>query len=193
MTNIIKQAQHPIHYWWIFMFSGIALIGSGVYVARNPSVTYDELSIFFSAMLLISGICEASFCIENRRYFKGWGWFLTGAILDLILGLIFITNPILAAISLPLFAGVWLLMRSVLLIARSFQAKKKRLNDWPWLSLWAITGGFFSVVNIYNPLFSEDRLVIWTAFALLAVGAFYVHFGMLIKNAQWWINDKIYT
>ena len=193
MTSVIPDTKHHLHYWWIFMLSGACLTAFGLYVATNPSLTYDGLSLFFAGILIVSGIFELAFCISNRNWFTGWVWFLAGAILDLVLGAVFITNPILAAISLPFFAGCWLLVRSAVLVGRAFQAKKKRLSDWPWLLGWAVTGILFSVINIYNPLFSEDRSMIWTAFALLGVGIFYIHFSVLVKQSHKWIGKHIHT
>jgi uncharacterized membrane protein HdeD (DUF308 family) len=191
--DITNKVKHPMHFWWMFMITGICLITFSIYVAINPAVTYDELSFFFAGTLLISGIFELAFCIANRKWFAGWGWYVAGGIFDLILVAILVINPILAGISLPFIAGFWMVIRSIVMIGRSLQVRKKGINDWPWLALWAASGLFLSLINMYNPVFGEGRPVIWTAFALLAAGVFYVHFGILIKSSDRWIDKHIHT
>ena len=180
---MITPIKVHLHFWWMFMLCGVCLILLGFYLGTHQKLTYDELSLFFAAIMITSGIVELAFCITNRIWFIGWGWYVAGAIIDIILGIIFGTNPILAAISLPLFAGIWLLIQSAVILGRSVQVRKNQLTEWPWLLLWSAAGFFFSLINLYNPIFGESRLIIWPVLSLLAVGVFYFHFGLLIKNS----------
>jgi uncharacterized membrane protein HdeD (DUF308 family) len=193
MKTIQKVIKTYVHFWWMFVLCGSCLILFGSYLATNQLVTYDELGLFFAAIMIVSGIVELAFCLRNHKWFIGKGWFVGGAIIDLILGVIFGANPILAAISLPLFAGLWLLVRSVVILGRSAQLKKSQSSEWPWLLVWSFTGLFFSLINIYDPIFGDSRLVIWPALSLLAVGIFYVHFGLVIKSSNRRISKHIYT
>jgi len=190
MSGDIEEKKHIIHYWWIFLLSGTGMIVFSIYVTINQSLTYDLISIIFAALLFATGLLELTFCMLNRRWFGGWGWYLTGAILDLILAAIFFTNSILAAISLPFLAGFWLLIRNVVMIGRSAHVRKSGHPEWPWLLFWAVTGSFFSIINIYNPIFGEERLMIWTAAALFTVGIFYLHFGWIIRYRGGWFERR---
>ncbi|MCF2444030.1 DUF308 domain-containing protein [Dyadobacter sp. CY345] len=190
MPDIIEEKTHLIHHWWMFLLSGTGMVAFSIYVIVNQTLTYDQISIIFAALLFTTGLLELAFCILNRKWFSGWGWYLTGAILDMVLAVIFFTNSILAAISLPFLAGFWLLIRSAVMIGRSVHVKKSGHPEWPWLLFWAVTGSFFSIINIYNPVFGEERLMIWTAAALFTVGIFYLHFGWLIRNRVGWLDMR---
>ncbi|WP_159476743.1 HdeD family acid-resistance protein [Dyadobacter sp. 3J3] len=190
MSRHLEQVNSYINYWWTFLISGLILILLAIFVYANPDITYAALSLAFAMVFVTNGILEMTFAISSHKSLIGWGWYVAGGIFDLFIAIVFFTNPILAAASLPLFVGFWLLIRSVLLLGRSFQIKKKGLADWPWLLFSGLAGLFFSLVNIYNPLFGSDVVIFWTAAALLVVGIFYLHFSMRIRKTQHWIISK---
>src|SRR5215469_9853954 len=95
--NMITDIRKVINYWWIFIVLGALLIIFGLIVMNHPVATFAELTIFFSIAFIVNGLLEIAFAISNYRSVHGWGWHLAGGILDLVLGLILILTPVLAA------------------------------------------------------------------------------------------------
>ena len=97
-TSIIKTVKTAINYWWVSLLSGIFFVIVGIWVFKTPLESYLALAILFSVAFFVSGIFEITYAVSNRSQLEGWGWALTGGIIDLILGFILMSNP---AITLP--------------------------------------------------------------------------------------------
>jgi uncharacterized membrane protein HdeD (DUF308 family) len=113
----------------------------------------------------------------------GWGWHLAGGIFDLVIGGILLTNPVLAAVSLPLFAGIWLLFRSIAIIGRCFDLPLQ----WPekmWMGVLGTTGLIFSLMIFYSPGLGVFSVVVWAAFALISIGLFYIFLGLHLRKLE---------
>ena len=181
--NIVSDVRKVIRYWWIFIALGSLLILFGILVFNHPAATYANLTIFFEIAFLINGILELSFALGNYRSVHGWGWHLAGGIFDLMVGILLVSNPILAAVSLPLFAGFWLLFRSIAIIGRLFELpldKHERVS----MLLLGLAGLVFSFMILYNPVLGAFTLVTWTSFALITIGLFYIFLGLHLKKLR---------
>jgi cobalamin biosynthesis protein CobD/CbiB len=59
----------------------------------------------FITILFISGIADIVFAVSNRNAMRGWGWFLTLAIMGIIASVIFIISPVLTGIFVATLTG----------------------------------------------------------------------------------------
>ncbi|MDR3714221.1 MAG: DUF308 domain-containing protein [Puia sp.] len=181
--NLISEFRQVIRYWWIFLLLGAMLIFFGVGVFNHPVATYADLTIFFELAFVVNGLLEISFALLNRRSASGWGWHLAGGIFDLLMGILLVSNPILAAVSLPLFVSLWLLLRSISMIGRQFDLPVgggERL----WMLFLGLCGIAFSFLIFYNPALGALTLVTWTSFALIAMGLFYISLGFALRKIR---------
>ena len=188
-TTIFDSAKKSIKNWWISILVGILYILAGVWVMRTPLESYISLSIIFSVFIFISGIFQIVFSISNRDEMNGWGWYLTGGILDLIIGILLITHPLMTMAILPLYIGFWLLFQSILSIGLSFQLKSARVPRWGWLLFWSIVTLLFSFLLLANPIFAGLSIVYMTAFALITAGIFRIFLGIDLKRIGKTLKD----
>lgn len=178
--KIISEIRSVIRYWWIFIVLGSLLILFGLFIFNHPVATFAELSIFFALTFIVNGLLEIAFAMGNYRSVHGWGWHLAGGIFDLMIGGVLIINPILAAVSLPLFVGFWLMFRSIAIIGRCFDLPV----IWPeqaWMTVPGIAGLVFSFMILYNPALGAFSIVIWASFALISIGLFYIFLGLHLR------------
>ena len=188
-TTILDSAKKSIKNWWISILVGILYILAGVWVMRTPLESYISLSIIFSVFIFISGIFQIVFSISNKDEMKGWGWYLTGGILDLIIGILLITHPLMTMAILPLYIGFWLLFQSILSIGLSFQLKSAGVPRWGWLLFWSIVTLLFSFLLLANPIFAGLSIVYMTAFALITAGIFRIFLGIDLKRIGKTLKD----
>ena len=181
-TAIFDSVKKSIKNWWISILVGILYILAGVWVMRTPLESYISLSIIFSVFIFISGIFQIVFSIFNKDGMKGWGWYLTGGILDLIIGILLITHPLMTMAILPLYIGFWLLFQSILSMGLSFQLKSAAAPRWGWLLFWSIITLLFSFLLLANPIFAGLSIVYMTAFALITSGMFRIFLGFELKK-----------
>ena len=95
-------------HWGIF-WSGIAILVLGCVFVFLPDISLVTMAIWFGVILLVGGVAQLVQFGMLRRRGGGSGWAIASAVLDFVLGAIFLFHPILAADVLPWLAG-WTLV-----------------------------------------------------------------------------------
>ena len=170
MATIVKKIQNTLKYWYVPAIIGILFIVMGVYLFTVPEATYLSLVILFSLSFLITGILETWFSIQNREDLEGWGWYLASGLFSLLIGIVLILRPEIAATTLPFFVGFSLLFRSFQGLGFAFEVKKHGVINWGNLAIISILGLIFSFFLIANPIFTSMSLVVLTALAFIFPG-----------------------
>ena len=93
MTGILKEVKRTVKNWWLFVVLGIFFIIGGIWVMTTPLETYITLAIIFSVMIFVNGIFDVVFSISNSKIINGWGWYLAGGILEILLGIVLMNYP----------------------------------------------------------------------------------------------------
>ncbi|WP_458626081.1 HdeD family acid-resistance protein [Winogradskyella sp. PC D3.3] len=184
MTTIMSSVKSTAKNWWLSIIIGILYIFVGFWVFNTPLESYISLSIIFSVFIFISGILEIAFSISNRKEMRGWGWYLTGGILDLIIGTLLISNPVMTMAILPYFVGFWLLFRGIMAIGISIESSSLGIPNWGWLLASGIATIIFSFLVLANPFFGGLSLVYMTAIAFIMIGVFRIVLGFDLKKIK---------
>lgn len=183
-TTILSSAQSTVKHWWISLLLGILYIIAGVWVFQTPLVSYVSLSIVFSVFIFVSGISQIVFSISSRKEMEGWGWYLSGGILDLIIGMLLITHPLMTMAILPFYVGFWLLFQGFMAIGLSFQIKTFGILSWGWLLFLGILTLLFSFLLLANPIFAGLSIVYLTAMAFITAGIFRIFLAFGLKRIK---------
>ncbi len=189
-ANIIKTAHRTIKYWYIQLILGLLFITLGLYMFSVPVESYVVLAYAFSLYFVFSGIMNIYFSIANRKSLDGWGWILTGGILEAVLGILLLMRPDISMLTLPFYVGFWVMFRSIYAISWAIELKNYHLMDWGYLLAFGILGLLFSFILIWDPLFSGMTVVIWTALAFIVTGIFQIIFAFKLKKLKN-LPDKI--
>jgi len=123
-----NQLQQSIKHWYLPLILGILLILAGVWVFATPLASYITLSLFFAVTFLVVGIFQIFHAVNNRNDLEGWGWYLVGGILDLVLGILLISQIGASMLVLAFFVGFGVLFRSIMGIGHSIELKKQGAN-----------------------------------------------------------------
>jgi uncharacterized membrane protein HdeD (DUF308 family) len=187
--TILKQVKQTVKNWWLFVILGILLIAAGIYVMTVPVESYITLSIFLSIMVLVNGIFDIIFAISNRQLLKGWGWYLSGGILQVILGYVLMNHPGITMLVLPLILGFWLMFGAVKIISGAFDLKSYSIKGWGWVLALGVLQMLFSFLVIADPIFGSGTIVILTSLAIIFYGLSYVMFGIQLKKVKDFAGD----
>lgn len=137
--------------WWVYLLSGLLLIGLGFLAFSHPGRTYLGLSLWFSAVILVNGLAGAFFAFSNRATLRGWGWLLALGLAEALLGLYLLSVPLAAAGTLAFVIGCWLLFRSSITLSNAFALKNLGHRGWGWVLASSLLGGLFAVLVLVNP------------------------------------------
>jgi uncharacterized membrane protein HdeD (DUF308 family) len=179
--GMISEVRSVVRYWWLFLLLGVLVLFFGLLVFALPGDGYGNLTPYFVIAFLMNGLFEGGFALSNRGLVQGWAWHLAGGAFDLLAAGVLYFTPVLAAVSLPLFAGCWLLLRSASIVGRCFDLPV----IWPekiWMAMLGFAGLAFSFLVLYNAPPPGSGLFLWTSCALLSIGLFYIFLGIHLRG-----------
>ena len=90
-------------YWWALLVIGVLLIPCGVWLVASPAAGYAALSSLLGWALILLGVLELVIASDTGRHTHGWGWWIAGGILDILIGFLLVGNLVLSEIVLPYF------------------------------------------------------------------------------------------
>lgn len=182
MRTFLKTICQSIKHWYIPGIIGLVFVVFGLYLFSLPLATYLTLVMLFSLSFLFSGILEIFFSLQNRRYLEEWGWYLTGGLFSVLIGLILVAYPALSATLLPLVLGTAILVRSIQGLGFSFDLKSYGLKQWWHLGVLSIMGIVLSILVILNPLATGISLAMLLAFSFVVAGISAIVLSIQLKK-----------
>ncbi len=169
-----KDLARTVKHWYLPLIMGIVLIIMGLWVFATPVTSYIALSIIFAVTFFVTGILEIIHALGNRREIDQWGWSLAGGVLDLILGILLLSQVEVSMLVLAFVVGFGVLFRSIFAIGHAIESKKRQYGPWGYLLFLGILGLIFSFIMIWNPLFAGLTIVFYTGMAFIMVGIFQI-------------------
>jgi uncharacterized membrane protein HdeD (DUF308 family) len=152
--------------WYMVLIKGIIMILLAILVFNHPGATLLGVAVYLGIGLVITGIIAIGLGIAERKLSPNWGWRTFEGVIDLILGLIVINNPILTVSIIPFLIGFWAAIYGIFLFIDAFSSKDSR-------GLKMISGILIFLlawVLMFNPLFMGLTMVIWFGVLLLING-----------------------
>ncbi len=182
MKTFIDRIDTAVKYWWLSLLIGILFIIFSIYLMFSPVASYIALSILFSVAMFVSGLFEIAFAISNKNNISSWGWYLTGGIIDLILGIFLMANPGLSMSVLPFILAFWLMFRGFSATGYSMDLKRYGTRNWGWYMAFGILAILCSIGIIWQPGIGAFTLVYMIAYALLIIGIFRVMLAFELRS-----------
>lgn len=185
LSDFIETSRSAVRYWWLFPILGLALFVMGIVVFFYPAESYLSLAIFFGALMLFAGIFEVVLSIGNRDFITGRGWMLAGGMLQVLLGMILMFNPVFSATTLPLFLGFWLLFRGFLTVGWGGDMSALHLPGVGWTVTSGILLILLALMVLLQPLTFGTRMVVaWMGVSLLFAGMTAILFGFQLRSVH---------
>lgn len=111
--------------WGMALLQGIASIGTGVIAFLWPAITVVAFVLLLAAWSIVSG-CLMLAGARNVEGGYGRGWLMFGGIISLLYGFLMILTPLLGAVVLTWWLGVYSLVFGVALIVLAFRLRSQR-------------------------------------------------------------------
>ena len=191
MSNIISKSVKTIKNWWVFTLTGILFILGAGYVLYAPKESYVALTWLFSILITANGLSGIYFSVSNRKYLDGWGWYLTGGILELIFGIALLSYPEMSMIIFPIYTGFWLLFRGIQTIAASFDLKQYGVLDWGWIMLFGVMITMIGSFMVMFPIFGFFNIIYLASLGLFILGVSNISFSLKLKKIKSLTLDKV--
>ncbi len=168
--------------WWISLLLGILFVIAALWMMVAPVATYEALVLFVSVFMFVSGLFEIAFAASNSKRLHGWGWYLIGGIIDLLLGAYLISHPGLTAIIIPYIIAFWLMFRGFSTMGFSFDLSGMGVKGWGWYLTLGILAVISAIFIIWSPFTGAFLAVYMTAFSFLFIGIFRISLALKLKK-----------
>ena len=134
VTKKISPSPCCVGIW--HMLAGILMVILGTYVWFNPFVSLLALSLYIGIALMIigAGYVGSSISIES-------GWFMFVGLIDIIVGIILVSNLGVSAATLPIIFALWCIAVGSAQLVSSYHLSK---NKMPWG--WSLSLGLLGIV-----------------------------------------------
>ena len=167
-------------YWWAVLLVGILLIPCGIWLVARPDIGYSVISLLLGWFLIILGILQLIIASDINRREQGWGWWLAGGILDILIGFLLVSNLVLSEIVLPYFFAFILLYRAIKNIVAGVMLAKAYKGWWLYL-LNGILLLIASIFFFFAPLMATIAIVNVCAFVFIYWGMTLITFAADLK------------
>lgn len=132
--NENEQTVKKILFWR--MCIGIIMTVLGFYIIINPLTSLLALALYIGIAFIIAG---TGYVVTSFSFQSGWELFV--GILDIFIGIIFVTNLGVTAATLPIIFAVWCLAIGVI---QAVGAYRLYLLNLPWV--WSLAIGAIGVL-----------------------------------------------
>lgn len=160
------------HDWGMFVV-GVLLVIAAFVIMLWPGMTLVTLALIAGVTLLFAGGADLSAFFASKGV-PGRGWIMVNAIVDIILGAMFIIHPIAAANVLPWLAGGFVIAYGVVAIVTSIGV---RSFGSAWLLM--LLNGILSITIGIMFFVNEAYFVIFLGVFLAMRGVLMCFYGIV--------------
>lgn len=161
--------------------AGALLVALGIICICKPAATLFATAWLIGFFTLAAGIAKLVFSFRTQMFLPNSGSRMLSAILEIILGIIFICNNVFLAISLPVIFAMWVLIEGVIIAVNSFDYKRVGFPGWWGILMLGLVGAWLGVMGLRNPDVTTATLSALIGLGVISMGAAYL-FALLGIN-----------
>ena len=150
--DLYERAMEPVKHWWMYLIIGVLAFILGVFMLINPAITYEMMTLLLGMALLVFGVIDMIVGIFSRNLFVSRAAVIIGAVLNIVLGILLAANPGIAAITLPLILGMWLLYQSFMIISYASDLKNFKVRGYGLTLFCGIVLLVMSILILLRPM-----------------------------------------
>ena len=154
--------------------AGVLLVILGVVCITKPAATLFTTAWLIGLFTLITGISKLMFTFRTQAFLPNSGTRALSAILEILIGIIFLSNHIFLGFSLPVIFAMWVLMESVIIAVNSFDYKRVGFPGWFVILMLGLCGIVLGVLGLKNPEVTATTLSTLIGLGIIAMGASYL-------------------
>ena len=150
--DLYERAMEPVRHWWMYLIIGVLAFFLGVFMLTNPAITYEMMTLLLGLALVIFGVIEMIVGIFSKNIFVSRAAVIIGAVLNIVLGVLLAANPGIAAITLPLILGMWMLYQSFMTISYAGDLKTFKVKGYGLTLFCGIVLLILAVLILLRPV-----------------------------------------
>jgi uncharacterized membrane protein HdeD (DUF308 family) len=165
--------------WWLLAIRGVAAILFGLAALVWPGLTLELLVLLFAIYVLVDGILSIAAFLRRQGQPLSM---LVGGVVSVVVGVIAILFPGLAALSVVILIAAWAILIGVAEIALTFRLHERLTVELLWV-LAGIASIIFGIVLIVFPAAGALALIWFIGAYALFIGVLLVILGFSLRTA----------
>ena len=158
---------------WGLIVAGVLLILLAAFFVLAPGLTLATIALIAGAGFLVSGVFDIVFYARNSRILGLSGWTLAYAVLDVVIGLMFLLHPLALSGVIPWIVGLFFVVFGCFEIAAALRVRKLGTSLWGWMLFSGIVGVLCGITFFASPA----TFVIFLALFVVMRGASFIVYG----------------
>lgn len=150
--------------------TGALLVILGVLCIIKPISTLMAVAWLVGLITLCSGISKFIFALQTRYMLPNTGGRLLSALIQVMIGVLFLCNSFFAIDVLAIVFAMWILMESILLSVQSFDYKKAGYSGWWLMLIFGIAGIVLGIFGLRAPIITAGSLSVVIGIAIIDIG-----------------------
>jgi uncharacterized membrane protein HdeD (DUF308 family) len=147
--------------------AGVILILTGVFCFANPGATFLSIAFVLGCAMLLSGISGTFAYIWLSRKMEITGSLMVEGVLSILLGLLVLSNQLLADAAIPVFFGMWVMFSGIIRVVEAYTHRKTGRAELIWFLCMGLAGVAAGLYSFYNT-------VLFAFSAIMLVGILYI-------------------
>ncbi|MBC2889079.1 HdeD family acid-resistance protein [Gordonibacter massiliensis (ex Traore et al. 2017)] len=136
---------------WGLIVAGVLLVLCAFFFLVAPGLTLVTITAIAGAAFLVSGVFDIINYARFHKVMNLSGWAIAYAVLDIIIGLMFLVHPLAFAAVIPWVIGAFFLVFGVFEIVGAFRVRKTGIPMWGWMLFSGIVGALCGVTFFVSP------------------------------------------
>ncbi len=153
------------------LISSILLVIFGLVALIFPSITLVALAIYFAITIFAGGVLHIISSVKMKDVSSNWTFLLLEGIIGILLGIVIMLRPEMAATVFVIIIGIWALFLGAMFLVIYFLSKI-RVFGRGLLLLTGILSSLFGVIILAEPFDSTRAIVIIIGIYAIAYGIF---------------------
>lgn len=158
---------------WGLIAAGVLLVVLAVFFVMAPWLSLATVTAIAGAGFLVSGVLDIVFYARNSALLGLSGWTLAYAVLDVMIGLMFLLHPLALASVIPWLVGAFFLVFGIFEIVGAVRIRKLGTKLWGWMLFSGIVGVLCGITLFISPA----TLIIFLALFVMMRGVSLVVYG----------------
>ena len=182
--------MEPVKHWWMYLIVGVLALIIGIFMLGSPAITYEMLTLLLGFALILFGIIQLVVAMLSKNFFVSRAAAIIGAVLDIVLGVLLAANPGIAAITLPLILGMWMMYKSFMLISYAGDLKGFKVRGYGFTMFCGIVLLILSVMILLRPVtIGMMTVAIYIALSFIIYGLSEIVSAFRLKSIHHLMNE----
>lgn len=168
------------NYNWISFLVGVILVVGGIFALSNPDATYMTLAAILGIVIILCGIMLiASYYRLKEAFFVNDKVSLTLGIVLVIIGVFFLSRPVIAVSIFAYILAIWLILNGINHLTRSGSLKNFGRGIYTFITILNILLIIGAIILIFHPIILGLTIALIIGLLLLIYGTLFIFFTFL--------------